>query len=61
MAKAKQIHGARSHDRSALIQWVALGLVVALGLIAALVLTDGGNGYGGGHSGAPAITQESSL
>ncbi|MGI9595626.1 MAG: hypothetical protein ACR2QK_05680 [Acidimicrobiales bacterium] len=48
--------GRRSHDRSALIQWVALGLLAALGLIAAFVLADGGGG-GGGHSGAPAVSQ----
>jgi hypothetical protein len=47
----------KSHDRSALIQWLALGLLAALGLIAAFVLTDGGGGYGG-HSGAPASVSQ---
>lgn len=46
-----------NHDRSALIQWVALGLVAALALIAAFVLADGGGG-GGGHSGAPAVSRQ---
>lgn len=46
----------RSHDRSALVQWVALGLLAVLALVAALVLAEGGRG-GGGHSGAPAVTQ----
>ncbi len=54
--KSKKVAGS-SHDRSALIQWVALGLVAVLGLLAALVLTDG-NG-GGGHSGAPAAVTQS--
>lgn len=55
--RAKQAASARSHERSALIQWVALGIVGILGLIAALVLTDGGSG-GGGHSGAPAVVSQ---
>ena len=52
--KSKNAGATKNHDRSALIQWVALGLVVALGLIAALVLVEGGRG---GHSGAPAQVQ----
>ena len=40
----------RRHDRSALIQWVALGLVAVLGLLAAFLLTDGD---GGTHLNAP--------
>lgn len=56
--KSKQAAHAKSHDRSALIQWVALGLVALLGLIAAFVLSDGGGGNGGGHSGAPASVSQ---
>lgn len=40
----------KAHDRSAFIQWLAIGLVVALGLVAILLLTDATT-YGGGHSG----------
>ncbi len=47
-----------SHDRSALIQWVALVLVAVLGIIAVVVLTES-DGRGGGHSGAPAVSQSS--
>lgn len=55
-AKSKYASDSRkSHDRSALIQWIAIGLVAGIGLLAAFVLTDGGGG-GGGHS-APAISQ----
>lgn len=43
----------RSSDRSALIQWLALGAVVVLALIAALTI-GGGSGGGGGHNGQPA-------
>ncbi len=42
----------RRHDRSATLQWVGIGLVVALGLAAALLLTDGS---GGTHVNAPAV------
>ncbi len=55
--KSKRMTETKSHDRSALIQWLALGLLAALGLIAAFVLTDGGGGYGG-HSGAPASVSQ---
>ena len=55
--KSKRMNETKSHDRSALIQWVALGLVATLGLIAAFVLTDGGGGRGG-HSGAPASVSQ---
>lgn len=49
MATSTKQKSNSSHDRSALIQWVAFGLVVALGLVAALVLTDGsGNAVHGG-------------
>jgi tetrahydromethanopterin S-methyltransferase subunit F len=45
----------KSHQRSALIQWVAIGLVVALGLVAILLLTDATT-YGG-HSGVITLLQ----
>ncbi len=45
----------KSHDRSALIQWVAIGLVVALGFMAILLLTDA-NPYGG-HGGVISLLQ----
>ncbi|MEM7274938.1 MAG: hypothetical protein AAF547_17785 [Actinomycetota bacterium] len=51
--KTSKRNSQRSHDRSALIQWTALGLVVALGLFAILVLTDA-NTYGG-HGGFLAL------
>lgn len=54
--KSKSVSG-KSHDRSALIQWVAIVLVAVLGLIAAFVLIDG-DGNSGGHNGAPAVTQQ---
>ena len=41
-----------------MLQWTALGLVIALGLIATLVFTSGGGGHGGGHLNAPALTLE---
>lgn len=46
----------KSHERSALIQWVAIGLVVALGLVAILLLTEA-NTYGGGHGGVISLLQ----
>jgi hypothetical protein len=50
----KAANNKRSHQRSATIQWLALGLLAFLALIAAFTLSDGG---GGGHSGAPAVVQ----
>lgn len=40
----------KSHDRAAMVQWVTIGLVIALGLAAILFLTDSG-GLSGGHGG----------
>ncbi|MGB5756971.1 MAG: hypothetical protein WBM50_08660 [Acidimicrobiales bacterium] len=52
-ARSKKLaSSAGSHDRSALIQWLALVVFAILGLIAAFVLFDGDSG--GGNSGAPA-------
>ncbi len=41
MATSTRRKSNSSHDRSALIQWLALGLILALGLVAVLVFTDG--------------------
>ncbi len=49
----------RRHDRSAMIQWVALGLVAVLGLAAALLFADGGGG--GGHVNAPPVAVTDAL
>jgi hypothetical protein len=43
-----------SHDRSALIQWMALAVFAALALLAAFILFDGNDG--GTHSGAPVVS-----
>lgn len=40
----------KTHQRSAMIQWTAIGMVIALGLVAILVLTDATTNYGG-HGG----------
>lgn len=53
--KSRKATGDRSHDRAAVIQWMALVLLAVLGIVAAFVLVDGG---GGGHSGAPAVSQK---
>lgn len=39
----------KSHDRSALMQWTAIGLFVALGLLTILLFTEtnGSGGHGG--------------
>ena len=56
--RTKEALDARNHDRSAMIQWVALGLVALLGVIATVMLTDGGGGGGhGGHLGAAVVSQ----
>lgn len=31
----------RTHDRSAMIQWAAIGMVIVLALVAIVVLTEG--------------------
>lgn len=41
----------RRHDRSALLQWIGVGIVALLGLAAAFLLTDGDGG--GSHLNAP--------
>ncbi|MEM7323730.1 MAG: hypothetical protein AAF531_11650 [Actinomycetota bacterium] len=47
--KTKQMEASRKrHDRAALIQWVTIGLAVALVLTAILLLTEAdGPGHGG--------------
>ncbi len=52
----KTASSAGTHDRSAVIQWLALVVVAILALIAAFVLFDSDSG--GGHSGAPAVVRE---
>lgn len=48
----------RSHDRRAIVQWLAIGLIVALAVVAAFVATDGtGRGQSGGLGEAPAGAQ----
>ena len=43
----------RTHNRSAIIQWLALGVAAALALLAAFVFFGDDSGRGG-HSGLPA-------
>ncbi len=54
---SKTSRSSSSHGRKALIQWLAVGVVVALGIVAAFLLSDG-NSAVGGHSGAPASANQ---
>lgn len=47
----------RRHDRSAMIQWIGIGIVAVLGLAAALLLTDGS---GTTHLNAPPLAEVTS-
>lgn len=49
-ARTKRMEANRKrHDRSAMMQWITIGLLMAVVLVAILVFTDAGGS--GGHSG----------